>query len=110
MCDTQAVISRSLAYAVLTVALLAVFAGSEKIVEIVGEEMFGERIGALAGGLGAAFAAITIGPLHHWVSHWSEHLLRRDLVHLRRELPPLLLEVAETSGAAASPSTCSIAA
>lgn len=96
--DTQAVLSRSLAYGVLTILLVAVFAGSEKIVEIVGEEYFGERIGALAGGLGAAFAAITIGPLHHRVSHWAEHLLRPDLIHLRRDLPPLLLEIGETSG------------
>jgi len=95
--DTQAAISRSLVYAVLTILLVGVFAGSEKIIEIIGEEYFGERIGALAGGLGAAFAAITIGPLHHRVSHWSEHLLRRDLVRLRRDLPALLLDVGETS-------------
>ena len=96
--DTQAAVSRSLVYATLTILLVAIFAGSEKTVEIIGEDYFGERIGALAGGLGAAFAAVTIGPLHHRVSHWSEHLLRRDLVHLRQDLPPLLLEAAETEG------------
>jgi hypothetical protein len=95
--DTQAAISRSILYGGLTLALLAIFAGSEKIIEIAGEEYFGASIGALAGGLGAAFAAVAIAPLHHRLSHWVEHRFRKNLIHLRHDLPPLLIELGETS-------------
>jgi hypothetical protein len=86
---------------VLTLTLVAIFAGSEKIIEIAGEEAFGESARAYAGGLAAAFAATAIAPLHHRISHWAEHLLRKDLLHLRRELPAQLIELGETSDAAA---------
>ena len=95
--DTQAAVSRSVLYGGLTLALLAIFAGTEKIIEIFGEEYFGESIGALAGGLGAAFAAVAIAPLHHRIGHWVEHRFRKNLIHLRHDLPPLLTELSETS-------------
>jgi hypothetical protein len=95
--DTSAAISRSLVYSVLTLTLVAIFAGSEKIIEIAGEEAFGEEAHAYAGGLAAAFAATTIAPLHHRISHWAEHLLRKDLLHLRRDLPARLFEFGETA-------------
>jgi hypothetical protein len=95
--DTQAAVSRSILYGALTLALLAIFAGSEKIIEIAGEEYFGESMGALAGGLGAAFAAVAISPLHHRIGHWVEHRFRKNLIHLRHDLPPLLIELGETT-------------
>jgi len=98
--DTSAAVSRSLVYSVLTLSLVAIFAGSEKIIEIAGEEAFGESARAYAGGLAAAFAATTIAPLHHRISHWAEHLLRKDVLHLRRDLPPQLLELGQTADAA----------
>ncbi len=93
--DAPVVISRSLLYGGMTLALVAIFAGTEKIIEIVGEEWFGESIGALAGGLGAAFAAVAIGPLHHRIGHFVEHRFRADLVHLRRDGPILIDDLAE---------------
>ena len=95
--DTQAAVSRSILFGALTLALLAIFAGSEKIIEVLGEEYFGESMGALASGLGAAFAAVAVGPLHHRIAHWAEHRFRTNLIHLRRDLPPLLLELSETA-------------
>ncbi len=95
--DTQAAVSRSVLYGALTLTLLAIFAGSEKIIEIIGEDYFGESIGAFAGGLGAAFAAVAVSPLHHRLSHWVEHRFRKNLIHLRHDLPPLLVELGETS-------------
>lgn len=94
---TQAAVTHSILYGGLTLALIAIFAGSEKIIEVLGEEYFGESLGALAGGLGAAFAAIAVGPLHHHIAHWVEHRFRKNLVHLRRDLPPLLEELEQTS-------------
>jgi hypothetical protein len=93
--DAPVVISRSLLYGGMTLSLVAIFAGTEKIIEIVGEEWFGESIGALAGGLGAAFAAVAIGPLHHRIGHFVEHRFRADLVNLRRDGPILIDDLAE---------------
>ncbi|WP_421851849.1 hypothetical protein [Novosphingobium sp.] len=96
--DAPVVISRSLLYGGMTLALVAIFAGTEKIIEIVGEKWFGESIGALAGGLGAAFAAVAIGPLHHRIGHFVEHRFRADLVRLRRDGPILIDDLAEAGG------------
>lgn len=95
--DAETAISRSVMFGALTIALLAVFAGSEKVIEILGEEYFGEEMGVLAGGLGAAVAAAMIGPLHHRVSHWAEHRFQGALVHLRQGLPLLLGDLRETA-------------
>ena len=95
--DAETAISRSVVYGTLTLALLAIFAGSEKVIEILGEQYFGERLGALAGGLGAAFAAIMMVPLHHRVTHWAEHRFQGDLVHLRSALPVLVGDMSTTA-------------
>lgn len=97
--DVDAAISRSVAYGTLTLLLVAIFAGSEKVIELLGERYFGEELGVIAGGLGAAIAAIMIVPLHHRVSHWAEHRFQRNLIHLRHDLPLLLGDLRETAGA-----------
>jgi hypothetical protein len=85
--DAEAVISRSAAYAFLTLLLGAAFAGSEKIIEVLGEDMFGESSRALSAGLGAAVAATLVAPLHNRVHRWTERRFQRGLVQLRRRLP-----------------------
>lgn len=95
--DADAAISRSVAYGVLTVVLLAVFAGSEKVIEALGERYFGDTMGALAGGLGAAAAAVLIVPLHHRFSHWAEKRFQKKLLDLRSGLPLLVGDLRETA-------------
>ena len=95
--DADAAISRSVAYGVLTISLLAIFAGSEKVIEALGERYFGESMGALAGGLGAALAAVLIVPLHHRFSHWAEKRFQKNLIELRRGLPLLVGDLRETA-------------
>ena len=95
--DAESAISRSIAYGALTLALLAVFAGSEKVIEILGEEYFGEHLGALAGGLGAAVAAVMMVPMHHRVTGWAERRFQGNLVHLRKGLPMLVGDMRETA-------------
>ncbi|MCM8729834.1 hypothetical protein ACFO8O_02460 [Hephaestia sp. GCM10023244] len=96
--DADATISRSVAYGALTIALLAIFAGSERVIELMGEEYFGESLGALAGGIGAAFAAVMIVPLHHRIEHWAEKRFQKNLIHLRHDLPLLVGDLRETAG------------
>ena len=95
--DADATISRTIAYSMLTISLLALFAGSEKVIEILGEQYFGERLGALSGALAAAVAAVMIVPIHHRVTHWAEHRFRSGLAHLRHGLPLLVGDLRETA-------------
>ena len=93
--DAESAISRSVAYGALTLALLAIFAGSERTIELMGEEYFGHSMGLLAGGLGAGIAAVMIAPIHHRVSHWAERRFQKDLLHLRHGLPLVMADLRE---------------
>ena len=95
--DADAAISRSVALGALTLSLLAIFAGSEKLIELFGEEYFGQSLGMLAGGMGAAIAAVLITPIHHRISRWAEHRFQSALVHLRRGLPLLVADMRENA-------------
>jgi hypothetical protein len=95
--DAEATISLTVAYSLLTISLLAVFAGSEKVIEIMGEQYFGEQLGVLAGGLGAAIAAVMMVPMHHRVMQWAEHRFRSGLVQLRIGLPQLVGDLRATA-------------
>ena len=95
--DAEAVISRSAAYTVLILLLGVVFTASEKIIELLGEEYFGQSSRALAGGLAAGVAAMLIAPLHERMHRWAEHRFQRDLVHLRKGLPLLIGDMRETA-------------
>lgn len=94
------VISRSVSYGALTLVLLALFAGTENVIQLLGEEYFGQRLGVLAGGIGAAFAAVMIVPLHHWLSDWAAHRFQKELVRLREGLPLLVNDMRETASVA----------
>lgn len=91
--DAEAVISRSAAYAVLTAALVATFAGSESLIELLGQQYLGSGIGQVSGAIGAAIAAVLLTPLNDRISAWAEQRFQRDLVELKSELPALLAEV-----------------
>jgi hypothetical protein len=95
--DADALISRSVSLGALTILLLAVFAGTEKIIELLGEEWFGEDLGVLAGGIGAALAAAMIVPLHHRLTHWAEHRFQKQLIRLKHGLPLLVGDMRETA-------------
>lgn len=96
--DADAVIGRSAAYALLTLGFVALFAASQKIIELVGEEFLGRSMGALAGGIGAALAAVAIAPMHARAQRWAERRFQKALYRLRYGLPPLVGDLRETSG------------
>ncbi|HWE46936.1 MAG TPA: hypothetical protein VG407_13000 [Caulobacteraceae bacterium] len=93
--DADTVITRSTVYAVLAVVLVAVFACTEKIIELLGEEYFGQNLGVLAGGLGAGIAAVLLGPLHHRISRWVDHQFRHDLLQLKTVVPAMMNDLAD---------------
>jgi hypothetical protein len=98
--DAEAAISRSAAYAGLTLALVAVFAGSESVIQTIGQRYFGPGVGDLSGGIAAAIAAVLLTPLHGRISNWAETHFQRDLTGLKTDLPDLLEAMAGGSSAA----------
>src|SRR5205085_12554403 len=62
--DAEAAISRSVAFAVLTLALICVFAGTEAIIETLSQNYLGQNVGMVSGAMAAAVAAVLFAPLH----------------------------------------------
>lgn len=91
--DAEAVISRSVGYAVLTATLVATFAGSEALIELLGQQYLGSGIGQVSGAIAAALAAVLLAPLSERISGWAEEHFQQDLVQLKRRLPALLAEI-----------------
>ena len=96
--DADAVIGRSAAYAVLTIGFVILFAASQKIIELLGQQYLGQNIGALAGGIGAALAAVAVAPMHNRAQRWAERRFQNSLYRLRHGLPALVGDLRETSG------------
>jgi hypothetical protein len=96
--DADAVIGRSAAYGVLTLGFVTLFAGSQKIIELLGQEYLGQNLGGFAGGVGAALAAVAIAPMHNRAQRWAERSFQRSLYKLRHGLPSLVGDLRETSG------------
>lgn len=95
--DADAVIGRSAAYGVLTVGFVGLFAGAEKLTEIVGERYFEHSIGIAAGAIGAAVAAVCIVPLHDRVHGWAERRFQKPLIRLRDGLPECIADLRESA-------------
>src|SRR3954447_18366470 len=92
--DAEAAISRSAAFAGLTVALVATFAGTEAAIEWAGQQYLGMGIGNVSAAMAAAVAAVLLNPFHARISHWAEQRFQRDLVLLKRDLPEILQDMA----------------
>lgn len=88
--DAESVISRSAAYAGLTLALVGTFAASESIIQTLGQRYFGPEVGDLSGGIAAAIAAILLTPLNSRINSWAEQHFQRDLIELKTQVPELM--------------------
>ena len=95
--DAEAVISRSAAYAVLTLSLVATFAASEATIEMLGLRWFGPNVGNVSGAMAAAIAAVLLTPLHSRISGWAERRFQQDLILLKEQLPELLAELSASA-------------
>jgi hypothetical protein len=95
--DTSAAVSRSAAYGILTLGFVALFAGTEKLAEIVGEQYFEHSIGIVAGAVGAAVAAAVVVPLHNRVHRWAERRFQKPLIGLREGLPECVADLRESA-------------
>ena len=91
--DVETVVTRSAAYGGLTLALLVIFAGSEALIETLGQSYFGMSFGNQAAAIAATIAAVVLTPLHHRAGAWAERYFQHDLVTLKNELPELLADL-----------------
>jgi hypothetical protein len=95
--DADTVIGRSAAYGLLTVAFVALFAGTENLAQLVGERYFEHSIGIAAGAIGAAVAAAVVVPLHNRVHRWAERRFQKPLIRLREGLPEIVADLRESA-------------
>ena len=95
--DADTVIGRSAAYGVLTLGFIGLFAGAEKLAELIGEQYFEHSIGVAAGAAGAAVAAAIIVPLHNRVHRWAERRFQKPLIGLREGLPECVADLRESA-------------
>jgi hypothetical protein len=90
--DAETAISRSAAYAVLTIAVVATFGGTEALIELLGQQYLGMGLGNISGAMAAAVAAVLLSPLHSRITDWAERRFQRDLATLKRTLPDILAD------------------
>lgn len=95
--DAETVITRSAAYATLTIALVATFGGTEAFIQNVGQDYLGMDIGGISGGMAAAVAAVLLNPIHGRITQWAEDRFQPDLAQLKGEMPELLARLATSS-------------
>jgi hypothetical protein len=96
--DADSAIGRSAAYGLLTVGFVVLFAASEKLIEVLGQQYLGQNVGGVAGGVAAALAAVVIAPMHTRSHRWAEKRFQNALYRLRHILPPLVGDLRETAG------------
>jgi hypothetical protein len=97
--DADTVLSRSAVYGALALAMIAVFAGTEKLVELLAEQYWGESGGIAAGAIAAGLAAAVIPLFHHRLHRWAERRFQGPLLALREDLPEDLRDWRQTEAA-----------
>jgi len=96
--DVDSAIGRSAAYGAMTIGFVVLFASSEKLIELLGQQYFGQSVGGVAGGVAAALAAVVIAPMHTRSHRWAQKRFQKALFRLRHGLPPLVGDLRETAG------------
>lgn len=95
--DAENVISRSAAYAGLTIAMVATFGGTEAAIQNLGQDYLGMNFGSISGAMAAAVAAVLLSPLHGRITEWAENRFQPDLALLKREMPELIARLSANS-------------
>ena len=95
--DAEAVISRSATFALVTVFIGGIFAGSNEAVKVFIQGLYGPDSGTTPGIFAAAVATVLVNPAQERIQRWSEQRFQRNLVKLREELPDCLRELRESA-------------
>jgi hypothetical protein len=95
--DAEAVISRSASFAMITLALGAVFAATSDGLKQIILNYTGQNSGTGPVVFAAAIATVLINPVQARIQSWSENWFQRDLVKLRTDLPECARDMRETA-------------
>lgn len=95
--DAEAVISRTASIAIVTVSIVAVFAGVMEGI-ITGMQAIYPDAETEAAMAGAIVATMLIHPLHQRVEKWTERRFQKALVELREDLPEFMRDTRDSAG------------
>jgi hypothetical protein len=95
--DAEAVISRSANFALITIVLGGVFAGTNEAVKVLVQSFYGPTAGSTPGIFAAAVATVLVNPAQERISAWSERRFQKNLVVLRDDLPECVRDMRETA-------------
>lgn len=84
--DAESAISRSATYAILTLSTVAVFGGTEALIENLSQNYLGMNVGSISGAMAAAVAAVFLTPLNRKIGNWAERRFRPELFGLKDRL------------------------
>ena len=95
--DAEAVISRSASFALIALALGAVFAAASDGLKVIILNYTGQSSSTGPVVFAAAIATVLINPVQARIQSWSENWFQRDLVKLRNDLPECARDMRETA-------------
>ncbi|MGI8705616.1 MAG: hypothetical protein ACR2JJ_07460 [Sphingomicrobium sp.] len=94
--DAEAVISRTASIAIVTLSIIAVFAGVMEGI-ITGMQTIYPDAEMEAAMAGAIVATILIHPLHTRVERWAERRFQKSLIDIRENLPELMRDTRDSA-------------
>ena len=94
--DAEAVISRTASIAIVTLSIVAVFAGVMEGI-ITGMQTIYPDAEMEAAMAGAIVATVLIHPLHQRVEKWTERRFHKSLIELREDLPEVMRDTRDTA-------------
>lgn len=95
--DAEAVISRTASIAIVTLTIVAVFAGVMEGI-ITGMQAIYPNAEMEAAMAGAIVATVLIHPLHQRVEKWTERRFHKSLIEIRENLPELMRDTRDSAG------------
>ena len=94
--DAEAVISRTASIAIVTLSIVAVFAGVMEGI-ITGMQTIYPDAEMEAAMAGAIVATVLIHPLHQRVEKWTERRFHKSLIDIRENLPELMRDTRDSA-------------
>ena len=95
--DAEFVISRSANFALITLAVAAIFAGAADALKQVVYNYYGNTGSEGPVVIAAALATVLINPIQERIQRWSEKRFQKNLVLLRDDLPDCVRDMRETA-------------
>jgi hypothetical protein len=95
--DAEIVISRSANFALITLAVAAIFAGAADAFKQVIYNYYGNSNSEGPVVIAAALATVLVNPIQERIQRWSERKFQKNLFLLRDDLPEVVRDMRETA-------------